>query len=140
MPATAASRSARRGVVALIAVSLVCAAAVLRAQPANPFIGSWQAKFLVSTARGLMDERQADLVITPTGGTWQTRVQSRTDPCIGREVPLHIDELTDSRLTGTLRFSSLADFCKDLKLVLQVDASGTVVGRRGNTELSLERK
>jgi len=140
MAATPAGRYVRRGTIALTALSLACAAALLHAQPANPFVGSWKVKFMLATKTGVLDERSADLVITPTGGTWQTWVQGRSDPCVGKEVPVTVSEVTDSRLTGLVRFSSLGDFCKDLKLVLEKDASGKVSGRRGNTELTLERK
>lgn len=140
MAAIPPGHAARPGAVAALMAALGCAAAGLHAQPANPFVGSWQATFLVATNRGLMDERQAELVITPTGGTWQARSQGRHDPCTGREVPLVLDEVTDTRLAATVRYSTLGDFCKDLKLVLEKDATGKVVGRRGKTELTLERR
>jgi len=141
MAAIHAGPSARQGAAALVVATLACTAAGLHAQPANPFVGSWQATFTIQRTRGLgTDERQADLVITPTGGTWHARVRTGTDPCVGREVPLAIEELTDSSLTATVRYSTLSDLCKDVKLVLQRDDSGKVSGRRGNTALTLERK
>lgn len=142
MASIAAGRSVARVALATAALSLVCAGTALQAQtpPPNPFIGKWQATFKIMTTRG-EDERQADIEITPTGGTWQARAQQRqTDPCTGKEVPLAIEEVTEDRFTATVRYSTLADFCKDLKLVMQKDASGKVTGRRGGTALVLERK
>ena len=140
MAAIPAGRCTRRGVFALASLSLAGAASLLHAQAANPFIGNWQATFRVATNTGLMDERQADIVITPTGGTWHAKAQSRQDPCAGKEVPLVIDEVTDAKLTATVRYSTLADFCKDGKLVLQRDADGKVTGQRGRWALTLERR
>lgn len=141
MAAATGGRSVLRIAVAAAALSLCCAATALQAQtpPANAFVGKWQATFKVTTSRG-EDERQADIEITPTGGTWQARTQTQRDPCAGKEVPLAIEEVTDDRFTATVRYSTLADFCKDLKLVMQKDASGKVTGRRGRDNLVLERK
>lgn len=138
MAATPAGRFARRGAVAVAALSLSCVAAFVHAQAANPFVGNWRATFKVTTTTGLVDERHADIDITPTGGTWHARVQARQDPCAGKEVPVVIKEVTDTQLTGSVRYSALADFCKDVTLVLQRDAGGKVTGRRGSWALTLE--
>jgi len=141
MAAASEGRSVPRVAIALSALSLCCAVTGLQAQtpPTNAFVGKWQATFKVVTARG-EDERQADFEITPTGGAWQARVRTSGDPCVGREVPIVIEEVTESRLSGTVRYSTLQDYCKDLKLVLQKDADGKVTGRRGRDNLVLERK
>lgn len=138
MAATPAGRFARRGAIALAALSLSWAVDLVHAQAANPFVGNWRATFRITTSTGLVDERHADIAITPTGGTWHARVQARQDPCAGKEVPIAIREVTDTQLTGSVRYSALGDVCKDVTLVLQRDAGGNVTGRRGSWALTLE--
>ena len=130
---TTRCRSALAAVLSLIVLSV-------QAQATNPFIGKWEITFAVQTKAGIADNRSADLVIKPDGGTWQTHTRSGSDPCVGKEVPVVIDKMSEKELTASVKFSALHDFCKDLKLVLTADEQGKVSGRRGNTELTLKRK
>ena len=126
----------RPAIAALLSLA-VCAA---QAQATNPFVGSWDVTFPIQTNTGT-DNRTADLVVKNDGGTWQTHTRNRSnDPCVGKEVPVVIDKISEKELTGSVKFSTLHDFCKDVRLILTADEQGKVSGRRGNTELTLKRK
>lgn len=124
-----------------LAATFVCAATSALAQSANPFVGDWNVTFSSQDRKGFTVERQATMTLTESGGRWRTYLVGGTrDPCSGQETPIEIKSLDDKQLVGTLKFSSLADFCKDLALVLKREDNGRVTGRRGDTELSLSRK
>ncbi len=119
----------------LLVTSLTFVATLAQADAAKPFIGTWGAEWQTEK-----QTYEASMVVTATGGTWQTATRRRSNPCFGREVPLQHDVATDTTLEMTLKFSEVIPDCKDAKVKLQVDAGGQVTGRRGNAELTLKRE
>lgn len=116
-------------------VALAFGTSLVMADAAKPFVGTWSAEWQYEK-----QSYEASMVITATGGTWQTAAKRRNNPCFGREVSLQHDVSNDSTLEMTLKFSDVIPDCKDAKVKLQVDANGHVTGQRGNVELTLKRE
>ena len=70
---------------AALLLSFTCAA-----QDLGSLAGIWNASF--STVTGI--PRTAKIVIAGDSGTWQTAALNRDNPCIGREVPIAISNVT----------------------------------------------
>ena len=101
------------------------------AQSENPFLGKWTATWDNKDGRPL----QANLVITETGGTWQTLAQRRLDPCVGKEAPIEIKSVSQQELRFTARHSEVLMGCKDTNVKMHFQPDGTVTGSRGQDEM-----
>ncbi len=104
------------------------------AQTASRFDGDWNA-----TWEGKASTLEANFSLIQDTGTWQTLSRQRNDPCVGKAVPIRVDERTETSLKLTLRFSELITGCKDAKVSLEMAADGTVTGKRGDAALKLVR-
>jgi len=101
---------------------------------AKPFLGKWSAEWQTDQHR-----YEAVMNITETGGTWQTYIRRRSNPCAGREVQLQHDKVTADTLEMTLKFEDAIPGCRNARVRLQVDDKGTVTGKRSEHELQLKR-
>lgn len=126
----------------IVFAALVSVAFAAYAQSANPFIGTWDVTYTHQTKKSpIPEEARGVLVITESGGTWRVYTRSTiSDPCSGRETPIEIRSVNETQLRGTVKFSSLADTCKDSGIELKRDEQGRVTGRRGQYELTLTKK
>ena len=127
---------------AIVAAAFVAAVCAVQAQSANPFVGTWDVTYThVPRGSPIPREEQGTLVITETGGTWRVYARSTIgDPCSGRDTPIEIRRVDERQLRATVKYSSLADTCKDGGLELNRDEQGRVTGRRGQFELTLKKK
>ena len=116
----------------LLAMASVPARA--QVQVAKPFIGKWSVEWQTNQHR-----YDAVMVVTETGGTWQTFIRRRSNPCAGREVQLQHDKVTPDALEMTLKFEDAIPGCRNARVRLQVDDKGTVTGKRSEHELQLKR-
>jgi hypothetical protein len=108
--------------------------ALAQVQVAKPFIGKWSVEWQTDQHR-----YDAVMVVTETGGTWQTFIRRRSNPCAGREVQLQHDKVTPDTLEMTLKFEDAIPGCRNARVRLQVDDKGTVTGKRSEHELQLKR-
>lgn len=115
--------------------ALILASPLALADVAQPFLGKWSVEWHSSKRT-----YQAVMVITETGGTWQTATQDRNNPCAGREVPLQHDSASADSLNLTLKFSDVMTGCGNVSVKLRLDDKGQVVGKRSEFDLKLERK
>jgi hypothetical protein len=97
-----------------------------QAQSTEKFDGNWTV-----TWEGKSALFEANLEILQDKGKWQTLARQRNDPCVGREVPIRVDERTDNTLKMTLQFSEVIPGGKDAKVSLSAAADGSVSGIRG---------
>jgi hypothetical protein len=118
----------------LLLATLAMSTSLCMAEAAKPFVGKWNVEWQTEK-----QTYEAVMVITETGGTWQTSTRRRSNPCFGREVPIQHDNATPNSLDMTLKFSDIIFDCKNATVKLQLDDKGAVVGRRGNAELQLKR-
>ena len=132
MVARSSSNLRRFGLELLLAMASVPALA--QVPVAKPFIGKWSVEWQPDQQR-----YDAVMVITETGGTWQTYIRRRSNPCAGREVQLQRDKVTPDTLEMTLKFEDAIPGCKNARVRLQVDDKGTVTGKRSEHELQLKR-
>lgn len=129
----------RNALTALITLALLSAG--VHAQPTNPFIGRWKVSVLAETKKGTTDERDALLVITADGGSWRTfRAKGGRDPCRNQEWPVEISHVDAKQLIAKIRRSKVVDFCSDQGLVLVRDEQDRVIGRLGESELTLVKE
>ena len=115
--------------------ALTLAATVAVAQAAKPFIGTWKAEWETDK-----HEYDAEVVINESGGSWKTFVSRGNNPCAGREVPLQFDNNSERSLSMTLKFSDVIPGCKNVRVKLELDGDGRVIGKRSDYELKLTRK
>ncbi len=101
---------------------------------AKPFLGKWSVEWQTDQSR-----YDAVMTITETGGTWQTYIRRRSNPCAGREVQMQHDKVTADTLEMTLKFEDAIPGCRNARVRLQVDDKGTVTGKRSEHELQLKR-
>lgn len=113
---------------------LAAASTPAPAQVAQPFIGKWSVAWQTDQQR-----YEAQMIVTENGGTWQTFIRRRSNPCAGREVQLQHDKVTPDSLEMTLKFEDAIPGCKNVRVRLQVDDKGNVTGKRSDHELELKR-
>jgi hypothetical protein len=104
------------------------------AQAAAPFVGKWNVEWQTDQLRD-----DAVMVITETGGSWQTYIWRRSNPCAGREVQIQHDKATPNSRDMTLKFEDAIPGCRNARVRLQLDDKGTVTGQRSDHELQLKR-
>ena len=113
---------------------LSTASTLALAQVAKPFLGKWSVEWQTDRQR-----YDAVMVITESGGTWQTYIRRRSNPCAGREVQMQHDKVTVDTLEMTLKFEDAIPGCRNARVRLKVDDQGTVTGKRSDHELQLKR-
>jgi hypothetical protein len=106
------------------------------AEEANPFIGKWIATWENKGGRPL----QADVSIVEAGGTWQTLVTRKNDPCVGKEAPIEIKSVSPKELRMAVRHSEVIPGCKDTNVKLHLHDDGSVTGNRGSDEMTFTKK
>lgn len=135
--ATALPRPAARRFRSLLVlgVSLACAGLAWAQVPA-PFVGTWKVTW--QTDKRLLE---AEMNVTPGGGTWQTATMDRHNPCAGREVPLKVESASGDSVQFSLQFSEVVAGCQNVAVVLKAEPDGKVTGTRSNKfALTLSRK
>ena len=109
------------------------ACALASAQTPPAFVGTWKVTW--QGARPL----EARLVVSESGGTWQTFATSRTDPCVGREVPIAFEEINGDEATVRLKFSEALRVCVDITIRIKKLSEKALAGTRGATVLTITR-
>jgi hypothetical protein len=104
------------------------------AQVAPHFRGDWTV-----TWQAQASAQQAKLVLTESGGKWQTQNRARNNPCVGREVPVVVQSASDDEVSLKLDFESVIPGCPNGQVTLRRVDDKTISGRRGNAELVLVR-
>src|SRR5262245_51302745 len=113
-----------------VALLVAGAAAFAQAPASSPFHGTWSASWEFEK-----QSYDAKMVLGPQGGTWQTSVRNRSNPCAGREVPIKVESMTTEDAQLTLAFSDVISGCRNVKVVLKAAPDGTVTGTRSGNEL-----
>jgi hypothetical protein len=111
------------------------AAAQVSAQVPAPLVGDWKGTW--QTENRLYEAR---LIVTPSGGTWQTATSNRANVCAGREVPMKVETATESEVRFQLQFSEVINGCPNVFVTMKVGPDGAVTGTRSKYELQLVRK
>lgn len=123
-----------RNLVVWMALALAAPLTLAQVQVAKPFLGKWNVEWQTDQQR-----YEAVMVVTESGGTWQTYIRRRSNPCAGREVQMQQDKVTPDTLEMTLKFEDAIPGCRNARVRLQVDDKGTVTGKRSEHELQLKR-
>lgn len=113
--------------------AVACTVTTLAAQPtfAQAFDGAWT----VSYSSGSGNEREADVKITGTQGTWQVRARpgkDKKDPCVGRPFPLTVTESTAESLAFRVDASATVSGCDDRNGSVKVVDAKTLEGQFNN--------
>ncbi len=87
---------------------------------------------------------EAEMVLTAAGtGTWKTyiaRAGRDTNPCIGREVPVQVEEATERDAKILLKFAEALPGCNNSTVHLKAGDNKTITGTRGKAELTVEKR
>jgi hypothetical protein len=118
----------------IVAIVLAASSYAALAQTAIPSAGDWKANW-----QYLGRPLQAKLVISGSGGTWQSLSSLRTDPCVGREVPMSIESSSVDEITLKLKYSESLRGCADATIVLKRIDDKTYMGKRGDGDLKLSK-
>lgn len=110
------------------------------ARPAQPYTGpaltgTWKAVW--QTPAGTL--QQARLVVSQSGGTWKTAASSRSDPCVGLEVPIRLEKAKGDRPVIRLLFSEALRGCNDSSIRVTLADEEQMAGTRGKTHLVMVR-
>jgi hypothetical protein len=110
--------------------------ASLSAQTSLSFTGSWKVAW-----QGEKRLEEATLVIAEDGGgTWRTATSSRTNNCVGKEVPISLKKTADNEATVKLKFSEVLPGCADSTLKLKLLDEKSMSGTRGKFDLTAVRE
>lgn len=120
--------------IAVLLVTLMSPQSTL-AQVSAPFVGTWSATW--QTEKKSYD---AEMTLTPTGGTWRTTTHNRNNACAGREVPIKVVAASETELQLVLQFSEVLTGCPNASVSLKSAPDGTVTGTRSKFELKLLKK
>lgn len=105
------------------------------AQVPAPFVGQWTVKWQAESAA-----QEAKLSLTASGGTWQSMARARTNPCVGREVPVvFVASKSEDDVELKLDFESVITGCQSASVTLRRIDDKTMVGKRGAADLALSR-
>ena len=105
------------------------------AQLSAPFLGSWKASWQADSK-----SYDAVMLVTETGGTWQTYTRNKNNPCAGREVPMKIESTSSTEIKLLLQFSEVIPGCRNATVTLKASPDGTVTGLRSKFELLLVKQ
>jgi hypothetical protein len=114
---------------------MLAGVSLVNAESENPFLGRWKAEGQVGKK-----VLEAHLTIDANGGTWRTLAFSKTDGCVGKEVPIKFGAVTPDSMTLILRFSEALHGCTDDTVVLKRIDDKTITGKRGVADLVLTRR
>ncbi|BEP95796.1 hypothetical protein GmRootA79_41800 [Acidovorax sp. A79] len=109
-------------------------ATVAHAQTPAPFVGIWTVAW-----QGVRTPQQARLVITESGGTYKSNATSRDDPCVGKQVPIVLEDVDGEEATVLLKFSEALHGCTDRKLKIKKVDDKNMMGSFGKTAATITR-
>lgn len=94
-----------------VVVSLIACFACMTgfAQEPSSLNGNWVAKFPSASGQ----PREAKLVISNGAGTYQLLAKSRDDPCVGREAPIVISNVSSEGFELGILASKALTGCRD---------------------------
>ena len=119
----------------LLAVYCLAGSSLVFAQAGPPFVGSWKVSW-----QGEKRIQEARLEISESGGTWRTATSSKTNGCVGREVPIALEPVSAQELKVRLKFSEVLQGCADALVTLRSADGQNLTGTRGVAALTLERQ
>lgn len=123
---------ARTLFVVTVSAGLTCAA-----QDVASLAGTWSGAFALPSGQS----REAKIVITGETGTWQTNARNRENPCIGREFPLDVLNVTPTSFDLAVNSSKSLSGCPDGKFQLKRVDDKTYEGQFADgRKLVLSRK
>jgi hypothetical protein len=101
------------------------------------FVGEWRVTWTGKATKPL----EANLSITANGqGTWQTLTKAQNNPCVGREVPIAVTDISDKAIAVRAKFAEVINGCADVNISLQQREDKSITGIRETFELTLKRK
>ena len=130
----------------VVLLMLITIGTSVLAQSPNPFVGTWKVTWEQQTRgsgviQGGTREFEAEMIIAASGGSWKTLgASSRSDPCVGREVPIAIEKQTDDEVHVRLKFSEAVQGCTDSMVLLKRVDDKKLTGTRGNRELTATKR
>jgi hypothetical protein len=87
---------------------------------------------------------EAKMELTAAGaGTWQTyaaRGVGDRNPCVGREVPIQVEEASEREAKILLKFADALPGCKNATVQLKAGDNNTITGTRGKADLTIEKR
>ena len=108
---------------------------IANAESTNPFYGKWKAEW-----QGAKKMEESRFTIDDKGGSWKTLSSSRSNPCVGKEVPIRIENSSPDAMTLKLKFSEALLGCADATVRLKRADDGSVSGKRGKADLVLTKE
>lgn len=117
------------------ALSTAGALSLTVAQTSHPFVGTWKVNW-----HGKKGNFEAALVLTEFNGTWQTFAANKYDPCVGRKVPVVIQEVGPTSITAVLKFSEALRGCRDSTVTITRIDANTASGTREAATLRFTRE
>ena len=115
----------------------LCACGSALAQTPSFWVGTWKVSW--PNAQGRVQE--AKMVVTEGGaGSWQTYTRALDNPCIGKEVPIQVEQASDSEARILLKFADAVAGCANSSVELKVGDNKAVTGVRGRLPLTLEKR
>ena len=102
------------------------------------FVGKWQADWINRAGK----PTQAELDLPAAGkGSWQTYGQSRTNLCVGKQVPVYVESATPEQVVLAIKMSETIAGCDDSQLTLTAaPGGGAPSGKwRSGGEVTLKR-
>jgi hypothetical protein len=117
------------------AAACICGSAA--AQTPAFWVGTWKVNW--PGAHGRVNE--AKMVVTEAGiGSWQTFTRALDNPCIGKEVPIQVEQASDTEAKIVLKFADAIAGCANSTVELKVGDNKTVSGTRGKQPITLEKR
>lgn len=114
-----------------------CACGSISAQTPSFWVGTWKVTW--PNTQGKVQE--AKMVVTESGaGSWQTYTRALDNPCIGREVPIQVEQAGDGSARILLKFGDAIAGCTNSTVELKVGDNKAVTGTRGKQAISLEKR
>lgn len=117
----------------LVLCQLACACAL--AQAPDPFVGNWKATWEAPKVGPI----QADMEITPTGGSWQALFSTRNNLCAGRKIPMVFEKIEGDQATLVQKFSEVITGCPDIRLRIRKVDANNMSGVRGKDVMTFVR-
>lgn len=96
---------------------------------ANAFNGKWD--FQLNTPNG---KRSGFFSINDRSGIWYANSQARMAPCLGREMPLKVTEVTQDQINFVVQSMEVVRGCRNLSIKLKVVGDGQLKGNMGSDE------
>ena len=120
-----------------LSLAALCACGSVSAQTAPFWVGTWKINW--PGAQGRVNE--AKMVVTEAGaGSWQTYTRALDNPCVGKEVPIQVEQASDTEAKIVLKFADAIAGCANSTVELKVGDNKTVTGTRGKQAITLEKR